>query len=113
MRLGIISNSVWPGWLIEADLEREGIRELFECVVVSSDVGQRKPGPKIFEKALEELGLAAGDCVFVGDSIQTDVVGARQVQMRAILVERAPEPGPEPDARIRSLSELEAALAEM
>lgn len=113
LRLGIISNSVWPGRLIEADLEKAGIRALFDCVVVSADVGFRKPSSTIFEVALGKLSLTPVECVFVGDSAKVDVAGAQQVGMRVILVAKEPEVGPEPDARIRSLAELESVLNNM
>ncbi|NOZ22953.1 MAG: HAD family hydrolase [Planctomycetes bacterium] len=110
LRLGIVSNTIWPGWLIEEDLKKAGIREFFDCVVVSSDIGIRKPAEAIFKSALERLSLPAEECVFVGDSIEVDVVGAQQVGMKSILVERREEAGPEPDARIPSLAELESVL---
>lgn len=110
LKLGVISNTIWPGWLIEEDLEKAGIREFFDCVVVSADVGVRKPAGKIFEAALGELSLSAEECVFVGDSIQVDVVGAQQAGMKSVLVERDEQTGPEPDARVKSLAELESVL---
>ncbi|MEW6358719.1 MAG: HAD family hydrolase [Planctomycetota bacterium] len=110
LKLGIISNTIWPGRLIEDDLKKAGIRQFFDCVVASSDVGIRKPAGEIFGAALEKLSLPAGECVFVGDSIKVDVVGAQQAGMKSVLVERREETGPEPDARIRSLAELESVL---
>jgi putative hydrolase of the HAD superfamily len=73
----------------------------------------RKPAPAIFEAAFKKLSVGAEDCVFVGDSIKVDVVGAQQVGMKAVLVERTREAGPEPDARIKSLAELESVLEKL
>jgi putative hydrolase of the HAD superfamily len=57
---------------------------LLDTVVLSSDAGVEKPDPRIFELALARLAVAAGDCVFVGDSAAHDLAGARAAGLRAI-----------------------------
>ncbi len=48
------------------------------AIVVDSDVvGVEKPDPKIFSYALDVLGIAADRCIYVGDTVAFDVVGAR------------------------------------
>jgi len=59
--------------------------DLFEQVVDSSEVGLRKPDPKIFELALRQLGVAAETAVFL-DDYEGNVEGARRMGIRAILV---------------------------
>lgn len=61
LRTGLLSNS-WGN-----DYPRDGWEEMFDVVVISGEVGMRKPEPRIFEHALELLGLEAGECVFVDD----------------------------------------------
>ena len=91
-------------------LEREGIADLFETIVVSDEVGWRKPKPLIFELALARLGLDAADALFVGDRIDIDVAGAQGVGMGSAWInpERTalpPDVQP-PDYEIRDLAEL-------
>ncbi|HVQ78172.1 MAG TPA: HAD family hydrolase [Candidatus Binatia bacterium] len=93
-------------------LEREGVAHLFDLVVVSADVGWRKPSPVIFEAALGGLGVAAGRALFVGDRADIDVAGARGVGIPVAWINRgavalaAGEVAP--DFEIRDLDELRA-----
>lgn len=61
IRTGLLSNS-WGN-----DYDRSDWHEMFDAVVISGEVGMRKPEPEIFELALERIGLPAGECVFVDD----------------------------------------------
>ena len=115
LRMGIITNSVWPEALITKHLEQLNVKRFFEVVVSSANVGFRKPSPAIFEAALKRLGLQASDCVCVGDRRKEDVVGAQQVGMRSVLLRQqgSDEPGPQPEQTIDSLDALPSALAAM
>ena len=62
IRTALLSNS----WGTE-DYPREGWDDLFDAVVISGEVGMRKPEPEIFAHALALLGLTAAECVFVDD----------------------------------------------
>jgi putative hydrolase of the HAD superfamily len=75
-RVGIVSN--WHGGLhsLLADLD---LTRLLDFVVVSADVGYRKPHPEIFHAALRQCGVGASSVVHVGDTWEEDVVGARAV----------------------------------
>ena len=61
IRTGLLSNS----WGNEYD--RRDWHEMFDAVVISGEVGMRKPEPEIFELALDRIGLPAGECVFIDD----------------------------------------------
>jgi len=61
IRTGLLSNS----WGNEYD--RSEWHEMFDAVVISGEVGMRKPEPEIFELALDRIGLTAGECVFIDD----------------------------------------------
>ena len=95
-------------------LEREGVADLFETVVVSDEVGWRKPKPIIFELALRRLGIDAGEALFVGDRADIDVVGAQGVGMASAWINREATALPvgmtPPEFEIRDLAELERIL---
>ena len=75
---GLISNS----WVM--DHYTDEIRELFDVVVISAEVGLHKPQPEIFKLAAEQLGLEPSDCVFV-DDLRENCEGAEAVGMTAVL----------------------------
>lgn len=90
LRLGVVSNS--DGRVDDA-LEAAGLRSFFEIVIDSALVGVEKPDPAIFHAALDVLGLAPAQVLYVGDLYEVDVVGARAAGMAAVLVGAA-EPHP-------------------
>ncbi len=113
-RLGIVSNfdyAPMARWI----LDRERVTDLFEAVVVSADVGWRKPKAAIFEAALGRLGIAPRDALFVGDRADIDVLGAKAVGMAAAWVnpngESVPPGIPAPDFEVKALAELGRILA--
>ncbi len=112
-RLAVVSNFDYTpmAWHV---LEREGVAGLFETVVVSDEVGWRKPSPVIFELALQRMGTAPGDALFVGDRADIDVAGAQGVGMAAAWINRDGSSLPEglqaPEFEIRDLAELERIL---
>ena len=63
---------------------------LFDVAVLSFDVGMAKPDPRIYELATERLGVAANDCLYVGDGSDGELSGAAQAGMTAVLM-RAPD----------------------
>jgi putative hydrolase of the HAD superfamily len=81
LRLGIVSNAFDPAWLLHRDLADTGVAERIDFAVFSSEVGKRKPHAAIFERALEALGVEAGETVFVGDRLYEDVRGAGELGM--------------------------------
>jgi putative hydrolase of the HAD superfamily len=74
LRTALLSNS-WGN-----DYPRELWGELFDAVVISSEVGMRKPDARIFHHAAGSLGLAPGECVFV-DDIEHNIRAAEAVGM--------------------------------
>jgi putative hydrolase of the HAD superfamily len=75
---GMLSNS-WGG-----GYPRELFPELFDAVVISSEVGMRKPEQRIFRHAADLLGLAPSECIFI-DDIEANVVAAEQLGFTGIL----------------------------
>jgi putative hydrolase of the HAD superfamily len=79
--LGLISNIIIGG-------AGAGLESCLDFVVTSKEVGANKPEPPIFLAALERAGVSAPEAVYVGDQYQTDVLGARGVGIRPVLIDR-------------------------
>jgi putative hydrolase of the HAD superfamily len=112
-RMGIVSNMTLMWNLMREDLERVGMLGFFDATVFSSEVGVRKPDPRIFREALGRIGAEPTETVFVGDRLYDDVTGAQGVGMRAVQTRqfsREVDPTISPDAAIERLSELPAVL---
>jgi putative hydrolase of the HAD superfamily len=111
-KLGIVSNFAIPECVLKL-LDAHGLNQLFDVIVISGAVNKRKPSPEIFKQALHKLQVGAADTVFVGDTVDADIKGARSVGMKTVYIERRPQKELEgvcPDQTIKSLSELPAAL---
>jgi len=84
-----------------------GLEPYLDVVVSSGEVGVDKPDPRFFSLALQRAGVDASEAVHVGDQYQLDVVGARQVGITPILIDRYDvHPEVKDCPRIRSLTEL-------
>ncbi|GIJ46044.1 hypothetical protein Val02_29300 [Virgisporangium aliadipatigenens] len=90
--------------VLDAAIARHGLA--FAAVVASEDVGAYKPARVMFERALGLLGLRADEVVHVGDSLRTDVAGARAAGIRAIWVNRRGAAAPPGVEQIPDLSAL-------
>jgi putative hydrolase of the HAD superfamily len=110
-KLGIISNFAIPE-CVHKLLTTHDLEKLFDAIVVSGAVNKRKPSPEIFERTLKALGVSASETVFVGDTLDADIEGAKAVGMKAIYIERRTEKAEHvhPDRTIKSLSELPMVL---
>lgn len=112
-RLGVVSNFDYSP-TCRTILEREEIAHHFETIVISDEIGWRKPTPIIFETALQHLGLRPAEALFVGDRADIDVLGARAVGMPTAWINRdaaaLPTDIQPPDFEIRDLEELRAIL---
>ena len=111
-KLGIVSNFAIPECVDEL-LKKYGLHKLFDVVVVSAAVNKRKPSPEIFQKALKKIGITAENTVFVGDTADADIIGAKATGMKTIFIERRVQKEAEracPDQTIKSLSELIEAI---
>jgi putative hydrolase of the HAD superfamily len=85
IKTGLVVNS-WPDppRLLRADVESFGLAALLDVIVLSGEVGFRKPQPEIFLHALAQLGVEPENAVFVGDRLETDVQGAARVGMTSV-----------------------------
>ncbi len=109
-RLGLVCDG--QRVFFDDELDRAGLSTMFEVVVCSSDHPFHKPDARMFQLALEVLDLAPGDTVYVGDSLDRDIVGCKRAGMNGILLDRGgnysgpPDTKFAPDAVIGSLSDL-------
>ena len=83
VRTGLLSNS-WGG----RDYPLDELRQIFDTLVISGEVGMRKPQPEIYLLAAERAGARPEDCVFV-DDFSVNVEGAEAVGMKGIVHEDA------------------------
>ena len=93
LRTGLLSNS----WGM-ADYPRHLFPSLFDVVVISGEVGMRKPEERIFRHAVDLLGLAPEECVFI-DDLEVNVTAAEGVGMTGVLHS-------DPDATLARLGEI-------
>lgn len=108
-RLAVVSNFDYTPTALDI-LERAGVAELFATIVVSDEVGWRKPHPEIFTRALDRVGVGAAEALFVGDRADIDVVGAQRAGMDVVWINRESAPLPPgmrpPEFEVRDLAEL-------
>jgi HAD superfamily hydrolase (TIGR01509 family) len=81
LKLAVVSNA---DGRVASYLEAAGLADAFEFIIDSGVVGIEKPDPRIFHMACEKLGVAPSDAVYVGDTYEVDVLGARAAGMEAI-----------------------------
>lgn len=114
IRVGVLSNTLWPRAEHERVFRRDGVLDLIDGAVYTSEIEWTKPHPEAFRAALAAVGgVDPARAVFVGDRPWDDVHGAREVGMRAVLVphseipayQRGPVDG-DPDAVVQRLADL-------
>jgi HAD superfamily hydrolase (TIGR01509 family) len=116
-RMGLISNAA-DDPNTQALVDKGGFRPYFEVILSSAGEGIRKPNPRIFCRALDQLGLKPEQAVMVGDTLGADILGAQNAHLFAIwITRRADKPANHahrhtihPDAVIATLAELPGLL---
>ncbi|HSV37389.1 MAG TPA: HAD family hydrolase, partial [Nocardioidaceae bacterium] len=114
VKIGILSNTVWPRHWHETYFDRDGVLHLIDGAVYTSEVPWTKPAPEAFEAAMQAVGAnEPGRCVFVGDRLFDDIWGASNYGMKAIHVPHSDIPVEqvghsegEPDAVVHRLAEV-------
>jgi HAD superfamily hydrolase (TIGR01549 family) len=102
--VGVISN---VGEDIGAICKRLGLEPYLDFYVSSFEVGSDKPRPGIFLAALEKAKVKPAEAIYVGDQYDLDIVGARGVGIKAVLLDRTNSfPNITDCPRIRSLTEV-------
>ncbi len=119
LRVGVLSNTIWPREWHDGIFARDGIAPLLDAAVYTSELPWTKPSPHAFAAARDSLGVDdPGRCVYVGDRLYDDVWGAQQAGMRAVHVPHSVIPPSQrghtegkPDAVVRRLSDVPGVVA--
>jgi HAD superfamily hydrolase (TIGR01509 family) len=107
----LCSNAPFPPAMMRRQVDANGVGELVDVVVFSSQVGRRKPAPEIYHATLRALGVVAERALFVGDRVREDYDGPLAVGMTAVIcTKHAAEPTRDGVPTIASLSELPGLL---
>lgn len=84
-KMGIICNTGrTPGFALRRFLDQQSVSSYFMTMLFSDEVGVRKPGPHIFHLACQRLGVQPNAVVHVGDSVSSDIAGAKVAGWKAI-----------------------------
>ncbi len=114
LKIGLLSNTLWPAAFHEELLEDAGLRDLIDARLYTSELPFTKPHPEAFRAALAALGLEnPAGAVFVGDRPWDDIHGAKSFGMKTVLRPNPLVPAHDvtPDATITTLPELLEALS--
>ncbi|OLT13559.1 HAD family hydrolase [Pseudonocardia sp. CNS-139] len=120
LRLGVLSSTAWPAAWHEDLLRADGVLDLFDACVWTSDLEWTKPHPAAFHAAMAAVGATdPARCVYVGDRLYDDISGAKGVGMRAVHVPHSSIPAVQyvavdvtPDAVVQRLADLPALIAD-
>jgi putative hydrolase of the HAD superfamily len=85
LRVGYVSNTLDPPQVLLDVIRSEGMFDRADAIVLSSEVGYRKPSPVIYRQALARLGTAGRQTLFVGDRVLEDVIGPSREGMATCL----------------------------
>lgn len=111
IKTGVCSNAPFPPEMMRRQVTSNGITELVDAIVFSSEVGRRKPAPEVYQAAIDAIGTTPGETIFVGDRVREDYEGPRAVGMRAVVVTAHAEDEPRDGVpTIASLAELRSLL---
>ena len=119
LRVGVLSNTIWPRAWHVAIFERDGVYDLIDGDVYTSEIPWTKPSPRAFGAAMDAVGVDdPARCVYVGDRLYDDVWGAQQAGMRTVHIPLSSIPATQvghtagtPDGVVDSLAELPGVLA--
>jgi putative hydrolase of the HAD superfamily len=119
IKVGVLSNTIWPRAYHEQIFERDGVRQLIDGDVYTSEIPWTKPSEKAFAAAMAAVGVDdPARCVYVGDRLFDDIWGAQNAGLRAIHiplsripVDQVGHTEGEPDAVVHRLSEIADVVA--
>jgi putative hydrolase of the HAD superfamily len=110
IKVGVLSNTMWPRTAHERVFARDRILDLIDGAVYSSEIPWVKPHPEAFRAAMVAVGVTdPASCVFVGDRPVDDIHGAASAGLRTVLIPNSRVPGHDtttPDAVITRLADL-------
>ena len=103
--LALVSNFDHPPY-VRRLLKRLDLAPHFDAILISGELRIDKPDPRIFARALEMVGCAPEEALFVGDNLDADIAGARAVGCRAVLIDMQGRHGAYDGERITALGDL-------
>ena len=111
--LSLISDAQWV--FTEPEMAMLGLTPFFKFRILSSRFGFKKPDGRLFDMAMKKLMINPEESVYIGDSLQKDLVGAKKAGMAFILFRSEFKPCNDfqPDRRFNDYSELLKILEEM
>ena len=86
IRIGVLSNTIWPREYHRSVFERDGVLDLIDADIYSSELAWTKPHPEAFRAVAAALGVEPAEAVYVGDRPFEDIHGSQLAGMRAIWV---------------------------
>jgi putative hydrolase of the HAD superfamily len=112
-QVGLVSDA--QRVFLDSEIEMMGLAPLLDVVIASTDYGFHKPDRRLFDKALESLGVPPEKAIYVGDNVQRDICGANAANIPGVLLARDDtyideDSQCQPYRTVRSLSELSAWL---
>jgi putative hydrolase of the HAD superfamily len=118
IRVGVLSNTIWPRAWHEGFFDRDGVRHLIHGDVYTSEIPWTKPSEHAFQAAMEAVAVTdPARCVYVGDRLFDDVWGAHNAGLRAVHIplstipqEQVGHSEGEPDAVVHRLAEIPAVI---
>jgi len=114
IRTGIVTNGRDDGQ--RAKLREMGLSQAVDVIIASGGIGYKKPDPRIYEIVLTNLGVAAVDTLFIGDSPQSDVVGPAKASMRTAWMANGrdwPLPDVWPNYILQEFADLDFVLSKL
>ena len=112
LRLGLLSNTTWPGEFHRQELQTFGLMSFFDALAFSCELGAWKPNMLAFHYVTDRLGVLPAEAVYVGDAPEIDVLGAQRAGLRGVWIstDGRSAGSVQPDAIIYRLTELPAVL---
>lgn len=85
LKLAIVSNAA-DSANVQRLIDNAALRPYFDPIIISANVGVRKPNPRIFDPVLKTWGFATNEVVVIGDTLGADILGAKNAHMKNIWV---------------------------
>ena len=113
LRIGVLSNTLWPRSHHEEVFARDGLLEFIDAAAYTSHMPAAKPHADAFRLICDMLEVPPDACVFVGDRLWDDILGSQRAGMRSIWIphsrlpsEQVPDDSATPDAIAPSLIDV-------
>ncbi len=113
LKIGLVSNTIFPEKYHLGEMAQFGLLKYFDFTIFSCAVKTRKPGPRIFNMALDLANAEPGKTVFIGDRYDADIIGAKNAGMVTVWKYHDKRENPDnvkPDFSITDLDELHAII---